>query len=453
MASTLSLTRREAVVGAAAATLGSTLPSSLRAQTVRVRMDIATFAQDVARLAKFEDAVRTMQSHSESDPKGWLRNAHAHARYCSVAETDPDQVHFCYFFLAWHRAYIWVTERKIREISGDESFSYPYWNWSTDRHIPAAFARSGSPLANANRDTPPRGLRDSEVGFRRDDPRLRVLGVAALSARRFLATTAAQIPFSFGGIARPNSDNAYDNAFPEGTPHGPVHVYVGGDMSDFETAARDPIFFAHHGNLDRLWENWRRDPAHKASEPTSTAFLDHKFPFIWLDGSTIHVAVRDVLDTHNLGYTYDYLDAIRPDETPAVASAQAASETLPSIGQSKLKLPFRAEGVEDENERKILQITDVEAPETVMTVGVYLRTPQTPPEELGTNVGSFSALRAGGKIAWPSKTLSFDITAAAKKFAGQEIVVDLIPYKIRAEGVEESYPKLKYGGMAIVTEK
>jgi hypothetical protein len=87
------------------------------------------------------------------------------------------------------------------------------------------------------------------------------------------------------------------------------------------------------------------------------------------------------------------------------------------------------------------------------TVGVYLKTPQTPPEELGTNVGSFSALRAGGKIAWPSKTLSFDITAAAKKFAGQEIVVDLIPYKIRAEGVEESYPKLKYGGMAIVTEK
>jgi Common central domain of tyrosinase len=44
--------------------------------------------------------------------------------------------------------------------------------------------------------------------------------------------------------------------------HGPIHVYVGGvngqgdpgDMTDFETAGRDPIFFAHHANLDRLWE-------------------------------------------------------------------------------------------------------------------------------------------------------------------------------------------------------
>ena len=82
--------------------------------------------------------------------------------------------------------------------------------------------------------------------------------------------TPEDIPFSFGGIARPNPDNLYDNDALEDTPHGPVHVYVGGsktinghqvpgDMSVFPTAARDPIFFAHHGNLDRLWETWRTE--------------------------------------------------------------------------------------------------------------------------------------------------------------------------------------------------
>ncbi|MCI0600698.1 MAG: tyrosinase family protein [Beijerinckiaceae bacterium] len=224
-------------------------------------------------------------------------------------------------------------------------------------------------------------------------------------------------------------------------------------MGDFETAARDPIFFAHHGNLDRLWETWRRDPAHKATEPTSSAFLDHAFPFIWLDGSVIQVPMRDLLDTQKLGYVYDNLDVFRPGAPVAVAAAQAASDSLPSVGTSKLKVPFSAQGAADENERKILEITDVAAPTTAITVGVYLKTPQTPPDEMGVNVGAFSAVLAGGKVAWPSKTLSFDITDAAKKFAGQEITVDLIPYRIRAEGVEESYPKIKYGGMRIVTEK
>ena len=127
--------------------------------------------------------------------------------------------------------------------------------------------KAGSPLAKAVRFTRSSGLTDGEVGFRQDDPVLKKLGVEALSAKFFEARTADDIPFSFGGIARPNSDGIFDNSAPEDTPHGPVHVYVGGqkggkggDMSDFATAARDPIFFAHHGNLDRLWEIWRAMP-------------------------------------------------------------------------------------------------------------------------------------------------------------------------------------------------
>jgi Common central domain of tyrosinase len=52
-----------------------------------------------------------------------------------------------------------------------------------------------------------------------------------------------------------------------------------GDMTDFETAGRNPIFFAHHGNLDRLWEIWRKNAANKATEPQTDAFLKHSFVF------------------------------------------------------------------------------------------------------------------------------------------------------------------------------
>src|SRR5258708_28214403 len=39
--------------------------------------------------------------------------------------------------------------------------------------------------------------------------------------------------------------------------HDHVHVWVGADMSDIATAAFDPIFFAHHCQIDRLWYLWQ----------------------------------------------------------------------------------------------------------------------------------------------------------------------------------------------------
>src|SRR5712691_10349722 len=111
------------VAGAAALGVASRLGF---AQATRARMDIVTFAQDAARFGKFEAAVKEMQDRSAAnpnDPKGWLVNANAHNEFCGIpSPTDPSQIHFCWWFLAWHRAYISVTERKIRELSGDDSF-------------------------------------------------------------------------------------------------------------------------------------------------------------------------------------------------------------------------------------------------------------------------------------------------------------------------------------------
>jgi hypothetical protein len=41
----------------------------------------------------------------------------------------------------------------------------------------------------------------------------------------------------------------------EGQPHNSVHVDVGGFMGDFLSPV-DPIFMAHHSNIDRLWDIW-----------------------------------------------------------------------------------------------------------------------------------------------------------------------------------------------------
>ena len=83
-------TSRRSLVKGGAALLGVSVlglaPGSGYAQSPRTRMDIFTFAQDSARLAKFEGAVKEMQDRSAQnpdDPKGWLANANTHRDFCS----------------------------------------------------------------------------------------------------------------------------------------------------------------------------------------------------------------------------------------------------------------------------------------------------------------------------------------------------------------------------------
>ena len=56
----------------------------------------------------------------------------------------------------------------------------------------------------------------------------------------------------------------------EGSPHGAAHVSFGGSISSIGTAAKDPLFFMLHSNVDRLWALWqwledRMDSADPAS--------------------------------------------------------------------------------------------------------------------------------------------------------------------------------------------
>ncbi|HEV7787072.1 MAG TPA: tyrosinase family protein, partial [Thermoanaerobaculia bacterium] len=43
----------------------------------------------------------------------------------------------------------------------------------------------------------------------------------------------------------------------EGSPHGAAHVSFAGSISQIGTAAKDPLFFMLHANVDRLWALWQ----------------------------------------------------------------------------------------------------------------------------------------------------------------------------------------------------
>lgn len=72
----------------------------------------------------------------------------------------------------------------------------------------------------------------------------------------------------------------------ENVPHGTVHIWTGNennpnyeDMGNFYSAGRDPIFFAHHANIDRLWSVWKTLPGGRRRDPTDADWINSEFLF------------------------------------------------------------------------------------------------------------------------------------------------------------------------------
>ncbi|GLA74820.1 hypothetical protein AtubIFM55763_006066 [Aspergillus tubingensis] len=65
-------------------------------------------------------------------------------------------------------------------------------------------------------------------------------------------------------VAHCNTFDSYDEYFAciAATPHRGGHWAVGGVMEDVKTSPGDPLFYLHHGYIDRLWYRWQmHDPA------------------------------------------------------------------------------------------------------------------------------------------------------------------------------------------------
>ncbi|TFK17914.1 Di-copper centre-containing protein [Coprinopsis marcescibilis] len=97
--------------------------------------------------------------------------------------------------------------------------------------------------------------------------------------------------------------------------HGGGHGVVGGELMDPASSPGEPLFYLHHGNLDRIWWKWQSvDPKNRLyalSGPTTqrppftNITLDFLMPFTSLSP---RVAVRDVMDTESEPSCFQYND-------------------------------------------------------------------------------------------------------------------------------------------------
>lgn len=169
-----------------------------------------------------------------------FRNMHVDGAASRQAHGNPG-------FLSWHRAYLLDLERELQNI--DPSVALPYWRF--DKPAPAIFTPEFLGTSDALgtvsfTQTNPLQFwsTDSIQGINRRphfDP-VTGSGIGVLSETQTLALGADFVDFETL----------------EGNPHGLAHTSFGGSISSIGTAAKDPLFFLLHANVDRLWAKWQR---------------------------------------------------------------------------------------------------------------------------------------------------------------------------------------------------
>lgn len=254
------------------------------------RRDIAAMKADDPQLEMFRAAVREMKRRSAAnklDPLGWYQNAVLHAMFCATNDFDL-QVHYCNYFLPWHRAYLAFLERKMRAVISEPSLCLPYWDWTATPRIPEHFFGDRNPLWDSTRLQSPSSHLPADfidVGPVLRAPTFRV----------------------FAGFPKRGASDPQVEGILEQGAHNNTHNWIGGNMAGFPSAGFDPMFGTHHGNVDRLWEAWLRQGS-KRQNSTDPAWLDYAFYFHDESGRMVRIPIRDILNTESLGYRYDSLD-------------------------------------------------------------------------------------------------------------------------------------------------
>jgi FtsP/CotA-like multicopper oxidase with cupredoxin domain/peroxiredoxin len=227
---------------AAAGLLGPPVPSCdcfPPTTLTRVRKNLDCLTQQ--ELAVYKHAIQIVKDRSAvnpNDPTGYDWQVKIHGSPL----VGPCQ-HNTELIWPWHRAMLFYFEETLRAADPDNptlstrNLTIPYWDWSKVPTgvggYPAAYEDATSPLFHAGRNPydaahQPHLFTDADIGLDINDWGL------------------------FGGTK-------FGPGKLEMTPHNDGHgLYVDGDMSSTATSPKDPIFFSHHANLDRLWDLWQQ---------------------------------------------------------------------------------------------------------------------------------------------------------------------------------------------------
>jgi tyrosinase len=456
------LSRRHLVVSGLAGAGASLLPGAINQANAAtsIRYNLAS-ANGQAMLKKYAQAVKLMMALPPSNPLSWTFQWYTHAvptnttkaaqlalifpnpspaKTLATAMWNTCQGHFAAsgepYFCPWHRMYVCAFEEIIRAVLHDQSFTLPYWNYTSAAAyaVPQQFRMQNDPLWGPL--------------FRPNRNASSNAGQPIFTGQGSASDLSASPAMSENSYLPVGAVSGFNQTLDFGL-HGNVHVFTGNSqgMGQVPWAANDPIFWMHHCNIDRIWASWN-NAGH--ANPTTAAWLNKTFVFAGPDGKGEKWVVKDYTNTKKCNYKYDRLigathliASVSNSLAPAAAAARvsvaksssgpvalgatpvrvnlaAVASPSPAAAPAASPLAGRLSALPDDH-RLYLVITDFKAaaqPETLYRV--YLDLPDTAPSDpLNSNyVGSFNFFAAvphgedheHGEVA---RSISFDITDIA----------------------------------------
>jgi hypothetical protein len=301
MSSKYTPTRRDFLIGTAVTTTSTMIPfeewfaSKAAAQTTTyTRRNVNSLSATDPVLTAYKNAIVAMRNLPNSDSRSWTWQANVHGVWGQCQ-------HGSFFFVSWHRMYLYFFERAVRVMSGNAQFALPYWNYYDNPSLPQPFrvpANSSNPLYVQQRS--------STINAGSPMPLSAVDHRPAFKLTNFTEPPAP----SFGGP--PVQGATMSGPGPgqlENTPHNTIHNQVGGAtgwMSSLYDAPRDPIFWLHHCNIDRLWKLWLDQGGGRVNPTNNSTWMNQSFLFYDENGAQVWMTGSQILDTTSarLGYTY-----------------------------------------------------------------------------------------------------------------------------------------------------
>ncbi|KAK7984514.1 hypothetical protein PG989_011916 [Apiospora arundinis] len=291
----------------------------------------------------------------------------ARSRYDDIVATHINQtrtIHRSGSFLAWHRHYVWTFERALRDECGYKGY-LPYWSWAKSSQDPinspyldgSEYSQGGNGEYEPHNCT--RGLASNLLciepgqggGCVKTGPYAGVMANLTATVPSWPGITAKE-PFSYDprcirhdisvplaqkwsgdehivdlllnplyqtdiGAFQDRLQYTGNNTFGWYGLHQFGHFLTNGDPSgDFFNSPNEPLFWLHHGMVDRVWWIWQNQkPVERAFQVDGTRTMNNKPPS---DNATIEdtfdmgynggeVVIKDLVSTVAGPYCYIYL--------------------------------------------------------------------------------------------------------------------------------------------------
>ncbi|KAL6651412.1 hypothetical protein ACP70R_010337 [Stipagrostis hirtigluma subsp. patula] len=359
-----------------------------------LRVRPAAHLVDAEYVAKYEEAVALMMQLPDDDPRSFAQQWHVHCTYCGGAFDQVGfpglelQIHNCWLFFPWHRFYLYFHERILGKLIGDDTFALPFWNWDAPggMTLPPIYANASSPLYDPRRNPAHQPPFLVDLDYNATDPTVpsdQQIDQNLNIMYRQMISGAKKKELFFGQPYRQGDQPDPGPGTIESVPHNPVHVWTGDprqpngeDMGNFYSAARDPIFFAHHGNIDRMWNVWRDLRPGINTDFTDADWLDASFHFYDEEARLVRVRVRDCLDSSaQMRYTYQdvslpWLDAMPATEagTPAAAAGALPAKLDQTVRVTVTRPRTSRSRAEKDAEEEVLVVDGIEIADHLMYV-------------------------------------------------------------------------------------